>query len=141
VAITEHHFCCYTPGRLVREHARKLGYEITYEHHDDAGTTWVELRKPGMLDSIRGAQTLAGIFRKVNLEPEVIDKSIQDLYNELDLTMLIELAGVLNVDISEAKTKSEFNIKKVRRTISAYLDSKNYSEEYLRPLFNQRKNK
>ena len=141
VAITEHHFCCYTPGRLVREHARKLGYEITYEHHDDAGTTWVELRKPGMLDSIRGAQTLAGIFRKVNLEPEVIDKSIQDLYNELDLTMLIELAGVLHVDISEAKTKREFTIKKVRQTISAYLDSKNYSEEYLRPLFNQRKNK
>jgi len=57
------------------------------------------------------------------------------------LTMLIELAGVLNVDISEAKTKREFNIKKVRRTISAYLDSKNYSEEYLRQLFNQRKNK
>jgi len=55
--------------------------------------------------------------------------------------MLIELAGVLNVDISEAKTKREFNIKKVRRTISAYLESANYSEEYLRQLFNQRKNK
>lgn len=141
VAITENHFCCYTPGRLVREHSRKLGYEITHEHYDDAGTTWLELRKSGMLDSIRGAQTLAGIFQKVNLEPEVVDNSTQDLYNQLDLTMLIELAGVLNVDISEAKTKREFNIKKVRRTISAYLDSKNYSEEYLRPLFNQRKNK
>jgi SAM-dependent methyltransferase len=139
VGITEYNFCCYTPGRLVREHLRKLGYEITYQHHDDAGTTWLELRKPGMLDSIRGAQALAGIFRKP--EPEVVDKSIQDLYNELDLTMLIDLANILNVDISEAKTKREFNIKKVRRTISVYLDSKNYSEEYLRPLFNQRKNK
>lgn len=141
VGITEHHFCCYTPGRLVREHARKLGYEITYQHHDDAGTTWLELQKPGMLDSIRGAQALAGVFQKVNLMPEVVDNSTQDLYNELNLDMLIDLAGVLNVDISEAKTKREFNIKKVRRTISAYLDSKDYSEEYLRQLFNQRKNK
>jgi hypothetical protein len=125
----------------VREHARKLGYEITYEHHDDAGTTWVELRKPGMLDSIRGAQALASIFQKVNLEPEVVDKSLKELYNELDLDMLIELAQVLNVDISQDKTKHEFNIKKIRRTISAYLESQKYSEEYLRPLFNQRKNK
>jgi len=141
VAITENHFCCYTPGRLVREHSRKLGYEITHEHYDDAGTTWLELRKPGMLDSIRGAQTLAGIFKKVNNFLEVVDNSTQDLYNQLDLTMLIELAGVLNVDISEAKTKREYNIKKVRRTISAYLNSKDYSKEYLRQLFNQRKNK
>jgi len=141
VGLTEHHFCCYTPGRLIRTHAKKLGFEITYDHHDHANTSWLELRKPGMLDSIRGAQTLAGIFQKVNLMPEVVDNSAQDLYNQLDLTMLIELAGVLHVDISEAKTKREFTIKKVRQTISAYLDSKNYSEEYLRQLFNQRKNK
>jgi SAM-dependent methyltransferase len=140
VGLTEHHFCCYTPGRLVREHSRKLGYEITHEH-DDAGTTWLELRKPGTLDSIRGAQALAVVFGKVNQDPEIVDKSVQDVYNELDLDMLIDLARVLNVDISEAKTKREFNIKKVRRTISAYLESANYSDHRLRKLFNQRKNK
>jgi len=47
----------------------------------------------------------------------------------------------LNVDISEDKTKHDFNIKKVRRTISAYLESENYAEDHLRQLFNQRKNK
>ena len=140
VGLTEHHFCCYTPGRLIRAHAKKLGFEITYDHHDHANTSWLELRKPGMLDSIRGAQALASIFQKVNLEPEVVDKSLKELYNELDLDMLIKLAQVLNVDISEDKTKHDFNIKKVRRTISAYLESQKYSEEYLRPLFNQRKN-
>jgi SAM-dependent methyltransferase len=141
VGITEYRFCCYTPGRLVREHAKKLGYEIMYEHHDGAGTTWLELCKSGTLDSIRGAQTLASIFQKVNQEPEVVDKSITDLYNKLDLNMLIDLANILNVDISEAKTKREFNIKKVRNTISAYLGSADHSEEYLRQLFNQRKTK
>jgi len=141
VALTENHFCCYTPGRLIRAHVEKLGFEITYDHNDHTTTAWLELRKPGMLDSIRGAQTLAGVFQKVSSTPEVVDNSTQDLYNELDLTMLIELAEILNVDISEAKTKREFNIKKIRRTISAYLESANYSEEYLRQLFNQRKNK
>lgn len=141
VGLTEHHFCCYTPGRLVRKHLRKLGYEITYDYNDDAGTSWLELRKPGTLDSIRGAQALAGVYKKINSVPEVVDKSTKELYNELDLDMLIELARVLNVDISQDKTKHDFNIKKVRRTISAYLESQKYSEEYLRPLFNQRKNK
>ncbi len=55
--------------------------------------------------------------------------------------MLIELARVLNVDISEDKTKREFNIKKVRRTISAYVESKNYSEDHLRQLFKSKENK
>lgn len=141
VGLTEHHFCCYTPGRLVREHLRKLGYTITYDYNDDAGTSWLELRKPGDLDSIRGAQALAGVYKKVNPVPEVVDKSIKELYNELDLDMLIELARVLNVDISEDKTKREFNIKKVRRTISAYVESKNYSEDYLRQLFKPKENK
>jgi SAM-dependent methyltransferase len=141
VALTENHFCCYTPGRLIRAHVKKLGFEIIHEHNDHATTSWLELRKPGMLDSIRGAQALAGVFQKVNSTPEVVDNYTQDLYNELDLAMLIELAEVLNVDISEAKTKREFNIKKVRRTISAYLESADYSDDHLRKLFNQRKNK
>ena len=82
---------------------------------------------------------MASIFRISG--SEVVDIPIQQLYNELDLTMLIELAEILNVDISEDKTKREFNIKKVRRTISAYLELENYAEDHLRTLFNQRKNK
>ena len=141
VGSAEHHFHCYTPGRLILQHAQNIGYEIVHVHSDLSGTTWVEIKKPGVLDSIRGAQALAGVFKKAPEAPKVVDKSLTDLYNELDLDMLIELARVLNVDISQDKTKHDFNIKKVRRTISAYLELKKYSEEYLRPLFNQRKNK
>jgi len=141
VGSAEHHFHCYTPGRLILQHARNVGYEIVHVHSGLSSITWVEIKKPGVLDSIRGAQALASVFKKANPVPEVVDKPLTDLYNELDLDMLIELARVLNVDISQDKTKHDFNIKKVRRTISAYLESKKYSEEYLRPLFNQRKNK
>jgi SAM-dependent methyltransferase len=141
VGLTEHHFCCYTPGRLIREHVKKLGFEITYDYNDHAGTAWLEIKKNGCLDSIRGAQAVASVYRKVNPVPEVVDKSTKELYNELDLDMLIELARVLNIDISQDKTKREFNIKKVRRTIEAHLELENYSEDHLRQLFNQRKNK
>jgi len=141
VGSAEHHFHCYTPGRLILQHARNIGYEIVHVHSDLSGTTWIEIKKPGVLDSIRGAQALASVLRKAPETPKVVDKSLTDLYNELDLDMLIELARVLNVDISQDKTKHDFNIKKVRRTISAYLESQKYSEEYIRPLLNQRKNK
>jgi len=146
VGSTEHFFCCYTPGRLVKAHAKNRGYEVVDIHSDLSGTSWMELRRPGTLDSIRGGQALASVFKKPSiieepLVPKIIDKPVQDLYNELDLDMLIELAKILNVDISADKTKREFNIKKVRRSISTYLECMNYPEEYLRPLFNQRKNK
>jgi len=134
VSLAENYTYFYTPGRLIRKHLIDLGYEISYDYHR-AGTSWLELKKPGELDSLRGAQPLASVFRKANLTPEVVDKSITELYNELDLDMLIKLARVLDVDISEAKTKHEFNIKKVRRTISAHLETENYSEDTLRQLF------
>jgi len=146
VGSTEHFFCCYTPGRLVRSHAKDRGYEIVNVHNDSAGTAWIELQRPGTLDSIRGGQSVASVFRKPqiieqDIKPEIIDIPIKQLYNELDLTMLIELAEFLNVDISEDKTKHEFNVKKVRRTISAYLESANYPEATLRQLFKPKETK
>jgi SAM-dependent methyltransferase len=140
VGLAEHYFCCYTPGRLIREHVKKLGFEITYDYNDHKGTAWLEIKKNGQLDSIRGSQVVAVIYRKADPVPEVVDKSVKELYNELDLDMLIELARVLNVDISQDKTKHDFNIKKVRRTISTYIESKNYSEAYLRQLFKIKEN-
>jgi hypothetical protein len=106
----------------------------------------MELRRPGTLHSIRGGQTVASVFKKPSIieepfVPKIIDKPVQDLYNELDLDMLIELAKILNVDISADKTKREFNIKKVRRSISTYLERMNYPEDVLRQLFKPKETK
>jgi hypothetical protein len=111
-----------------------LGYEITNDHQTQNGPSWIEIRKPGVLDSIRGGQALAGIFNKP------VDKPVKELYNAMDLGQLIKLADYLKVDISQAKTKREFNIKKVRNTISEYLETANYPEEILRELFNPKEN-
>ena len=134
VGLVEHHYCCYTPGRLLRKHVFDLGYEITNDYQTQTGPSWMEIRKPGVLDSIRGGQTLAGIFNKI------VDKPVKELYNAMDLDQLIKLADSLKVDISQDKTKHEFNIKKVRNTISAHLEAVNYPEEILRKLFNPKEN-
>jgi SAM-dependent methyltransferase len=134
VGLTEHHYCCYTPGRLLRKHVLDLGYEIVNDHQTQTGPSWIEIRKPGILNSIRGAQALASIFKKI------VDKPVKELYNAMDLDQLVKLADFLKVDISQAKTKREFNIKKVRNTISAHLETENSSEETLRELFKPKEN-
>jgi len=152
VSLVEHHFCSYTPGRLVREHALILGYEITYEHNNNGSTSWIELKKPGVLESIRGGQALAGIFRKEDIDavpqtiidatpPESVDRSTKDIYNELELIALVEMAAMLPVDLKDATTKGQLNIKKVRRAISTQIEAMGLSDEKLRRLiirFNKR---
>jgi hypothetical protein len=64
VMLVERHFCCYTPGRLMTQLAETLGYEVEFKWHDNGPTTWLELRKPGKLETIRGGQTLAKILPK-----------------------------------------------------------------------------
>jgi SAM-dependent methyltransferase len=153
VGSVEHYSSCYTPGRLIRQHIQSMHYQIVYDYRDRNNTAWLELRKPGELDSIRGGQALASVFRLpqyIEEDKRLMDEAkrleeekskeqekitVQDLFNELDLDKLIHLAEILNVDISQDKTKREFNIKKVRRTIAAHLESTNYSKKHLRRLF------
>jgi hypothetical protein len=131
---------------LIYEYATELGYKIVRRESIDAASTWVELKKPGQLTSIRGGQCLAGVFRKTQsalpnpiiveeITPEIVDIPVKQLYNSLDLDQLINLAEMLNVDITNATTKRMYNIKKVRRTIEAYLEQENFSEDQLRNLF------
>jgi hypothetical protein len=74
----------------------------------------------------------------IETPPEVVDISIQDRYNSLDLGELIDLARMLSVDISNDKNKGMFNIKKVRRTVKQYLDDHNWPEKQLKRLFKRK---
>jgi SAM-dependent methyltransferase len=64
VMLVEQHFCCYTPGYLVRELAQSLGYRVTFSWTDQGPSTWLELQKPGEFLSLRGGQALAKIIPK-----------------------------------------------------------------------------
>ena len=64
VILVEQYYCCYTPGYLVRELAITMGYEIVYSLSDPGPSTWIELKKPGVLSSLKGGQALAKILPK-----------------------------------------------------------------------------
>jgi hypothetical protein len=56
----------YTPKRLILKHAFNLGFELAFAHDGTGDVSWLELRKPGDLASLRGGQTLAKIVAKTN---------------------------------------------------------------------------
>ena len=62
--LIENKFCSYTPGYLVQELAESLGYEIEFSWNDPGPSTWIEFKKPGVLDSLKGGQSLAKIVSK-----------------------------------------------------------------------------
>lgn len=61
VELAERCFMCYTPGSLMLGLAESLGLEIQQRYDIDNSNTWVEMKKPGTLTSIRGGQSLAKI--------------------------------------------------------------------------------
>ena len=60
-ALAERNFMCYTPGRTIKSHVEGMGFEIMFEHRGLGDVTWLELKKPGAIQSIRGGQALAKI--------------------------------------------------------------------------------
>ena len=64
VKLVEQHYACYTPGDLVQQFASTVGYNQIFSWNNNGPTTWLELRKPGTLTSLKGGQTLAKIIKK-----------------------------------------------------------------------------
>lgn len=61
VRLAETYYACYTPGKLVKAIAERIGYEIYFIWNDNTPTTWIELQRPGTMTSLRGGQTLAKV--------------------------------------------------------------------------------
>ena len=62
VALAEKNFMCYTPGREVRAHVNTVGFEILESYRGQGNVAWMEIRRPGEIESIRGGQSLAKII-------------------------------------------------------------------------------
>lgn len=61
VILCENHSASFQPGSIIREMAKTAGYEISFEFRDHGAIYWMEVTKPGTLDSIRGGQSIAKI--------------------------------------------------------------------------------
>ena len=147
VRLAEHHFCCYTPGRLIKEHALSVGFAVDFEFNDEAGTSWLELRKPGVFATIRGGQNVAAITPREDVRKESIVETIpptkvdiptNPLYNQVD--MLLDISRMLDIDVTDATAKGAYSVKKLRRLISARLNSPHFPEEKIQRLLNKRNN-
>lgn len=64
VELCEKNYMCYTPGRMIKGWCESLGFEIINQYILDNATTWLEIRKPGTWNSIKGGQTLARVLAK-----------------------------------------------------------------------------
>lgn len=64
VKAVEHFSGLYTPGFLILDFAKSLGFEQGITWHENGPWTWVEFHKPGEWNSLRGGQTLAKILPK-----------------------------------------------------------------------------
>jgi SAM-dependent methyltransferase len=64
IKLVDQNYACYTPAGLVKGMARYYNFEIEFFWHDNGPSSWLELRKPGTLASLRGGQTLAKIMPK-----------------------------------------------------------------------------
>jgi len=61
VALAEKSFMCYTPGREIQAHCNHIGFEILSVNRGQGDVAWMEIRRPGEIESIRGGQSLAKI--------------------------------------------------------------------------------
>lgn len=64
VELVERFSGCFTPGTLVKAMAETMGFEVTLTKELNAAVSWIELKKPGELTSIRGGQSLAQLVAK-----------------------------------------------------------------------------
>ena len=53
----------YVPNKDLVSIVKKLGYDIIAARDEPTMTSWMEIRAPGELTSIRGGQTLGKINR------------------------------------------------------------------------------
>jgi hypothetical protein len=61
VALAEKSFMCYTPGREIQAYCNHVGFEILSVNRGQGDITWMEIRRPGEIESVRGGQSLAKI--------------------------------------------------------------------------------
>ena len=61
VALAEQSFMCYTPGREIQAYCNQIGFEILTVNRGQGDVAWMEIQRPGEIESIRGGQSLAKI--------------------------------------------------------------------------------
>lgn len=62
IGLTERHWMCYTPQRLIVEAAVDAGLELVSATDKSSDLSWIEFVRPGEIETLRGGQSLAKII-------------------------------------------------------------------------------
>jgi hypothetical protein len=138
VALAENHFACYTPGRLIKQHAASLGYVVNFEHNEINSGGVLELIKPGSRPSIRGGQTLAVIMDAVEVDvtqfdkkskktktPKTLDSSVTKYYTD-DERERIQLSAVVAGIDTKDNVANNYTIEKLEQLVEQRLNTRDF---------------
>ena len=65
LTLVENNYASYNRATIIKNLAEKLNYSIEFFYWEqDSPMSWIELRKPGTLTSLRGGQNMAKILPK-----------------------------------------------------------------------------
>lgn len=158
VELAERNFACYTPGRLIKEHAKQVGYNISFEYNEPNVISFLEVVKPGKRTSIRGGQTLALIkdntveldtvnfvksgSSKKSKSPKVVDTGSNTSYNDEHILKLQLSALIMGIDTE--KNLVNYSIENLEQLVNKRLNNRNFDrvkfQKRLDKLIQQRKN-
>ena len=63
LTLVENNYASYNRATIIKNLAERLNYSIEFSYHEyNSPMTWIELRRPGHLTSLRGGQTMAKIM-------------------------------------------------------------------------------
>lgn len=62
VALAEKSFMSYVPGHRLQINAANIGFEVIHRYDGEGDLSWIELKKPGEIESLRGGQSVAKII-------------------------------------------------------------------------------
>jgi SAM-dependent methyltransferase len=104
IELFERHFMSYTPEKNLLALCQSIGYEIKNVFRLDQSCTWVEINRPGTLNSLRGGQSLAKIVYNNdismyttedirNIRQEAIDLKIEkpNVVRNMEIPHLVQL--------------------------------------------------
>ena len=107
----EQNFRQFTPGSILSRTAQELGYDVRFRTRSIHG--WMELRKPGKLETIRGGQSLASV---ISVGDVTVDDGKTYTQEEIDFIHL-EAQG-LGIEIGDLNPgKLELLIKRRKHAI------------------------
>lgn len=112
IKLVERNFRTYTPKRLLKKVVTDIGFEVIFSYDANSGFSWMEIKKSGTLETIRGGQSLAQVIGGGDVEINT-----QRKYTREEQDIIINEAIALGIDKEEVIRKGAISVGKLELLI------------------------